>query len=166
MLPRGSAICFISSSAGLGWETNLAQLSELLDIPDFDAAARWFEEHGKVDYISTKQAICAYVARQAFGLLKQGIRINAICPGPTDTPLAQANKQNWLGFAADYREEVKLKPFTPMEQAYPLLFLCSDAAAAISGITLLSDAGWMSSATTGSFPNGTFIANLLLNRAS
>ena len=30
---------------------------------------RWFEEKGKADYISTKQAICAYVARQAFGLL-------------------------------------------------------------------------------------------------
>jgi NAD(P)-dependent dehydrogenase (short-subunit alcohol dehydrogenase family) len=166
MLRRGSAICFISSSAGLGWETNLAQLTELLDTPDFDAGARWFVEHGKVDYISTKQAICAYVARQALALLKRGIRINAICPGPTDTPLAQANKQNWLGFAADYRAEVGLEPFTPMEQAYPLIFLCSDAAAAISGITLLSDAGWLSSATTGSFPNGKFIADLLLNRAT
>ena len=30
--------------------------------------------------------------RQAMPFLKQGIRINAICPGPTDTPLAQANK--------------------------------------------------------------------------
>jgi hypothetical protein len=53
-----------------------------------------------------------------------------------------------------------------MEQAYPLVFLCSRAAAAITGITLLADAGWLSSATTGSFPNGTFIANLLLNRAT
>src|SRR5258708_36721385 len=52
MFPRGSAICFISSSAGLGWETNLAQLSELLDTTDFDAAARWFADNGKVDYIS------------------------------------------------------------------------------------------------------------------
>ena len=53
----------------------------------------------------SKQAICAYVARQAFPMLKQGIRINAICPGPTDTPLAQANKEMWLGFGADYRGE-------------------------------------------------------------
>ncbi len=166
MLRRGGAICFISSSAGLGWEANLAELSELLDTPDFDTAVRWFEEHGKADYISTKQAICAYVARQAFGLLKQGIRINAICPGPTDTPLAQANKELWLGFGADYREEVGIKPFTPMEQAYPLIFLCSEAAGAITGITILSDAGWLSSATTGSFPSATFIANLLLNRAT
>lgn len=164
MLRRGSSICFISSSAGLGWETNLEELKELLDTSDFDAAARWFEDHGKANYITTKQAVCAYVARNAFALLKRGIRINAICPGPTDTPLAQANKDTWLGFGADYRGEVGLAPFTPVEQAYPLLFLCSDAAAAISGITLLSDAGWFSSAITGSFPNATFIANILLNR--
>lgn len=164
MLRRGSAICFISSSAGLGWETNLAQLTELLEIKDFDEAARWFERNGKVDYITTKQAICAYVAREAFALLKCGVRVNAICPGPTDTPLARANEALWLGFGADYREEVGIAPFTPMEQAYPLVFLCSDAARAITGTTLLSDAGWMSSAISGSFPSGTFIANILLNR--
>ena len=64
--------------------------------------------------------------RQAFPLLKRGIRINAICPGPTDTPLAQANKEMWLGFGADYRAEVGVEASTPLEQAYPLVFLCSD----------------------------------------
>src|SRR5262245_53258320 len=39
MLRRGSAICFLSSSAALGWATKLAQLPELLDRSDFDAAA-------------------------------------------------------------------------------------------------------------------------------
>lgn len=166
MLGRGSAICFISSTAGLGWEPNLAQLIELLDTTDFDAASRWFVERGKADYITSKQAMCAYVARQAFGMLQRGIRLNAICPGPTETPLAKANEQTWLAFAADYRAQVGLEPFTPIEQAYPLLFLCSDAAAAITGVTLISDAGWMSSAITGSFPDATFIANILLNRPS
>jgi hypothetical protein len=80
MLRRGSAICFISSSAGLGWETNLAELSELLDTSDFDAAAHWFEEHGKVDYITTKQAICAYVAREACAA-RRGFG-SARLPGP------------------------------------------------------------------------------------
>jgi NAD(P)-dependent dehydrogenase (short-subunit alcohol dehydrogenase family) len=164
MLPHGSAIGFISSAAGLGWEANLSELNELLDTPDFDAATRWVHEHGKADYMSMKQAICAYVARQAFPLLKEGIRINAICPGPTDTPLAQANKDMWLGFGADYRGEVGVEASTPLEQAYPLVFLCSDAAAAITGITLISDAGYMSSGITGSFPAATPLANLLLNR--
>jgi NAD(P)-dependent dehydrogenase (short-subunit alcohol dehydrogenase family) len=166
MLPRGSAIGFISSAAGLGWEANLAQLNELLDTPDFDTATRWVQEHGKADYMSMKQAICAYVARQAFSFLKEGIRINAICPGPTDTPLAQANKEMWLGFGSDYRGEVGIEASTPLEQAYPLVFLCSDAAAAITGITLVSDAGYMSSGITASFPDATAIANLLLNRDS
>jgi NAD(P)-dependent dehydrogenase (short-subunit alcohol dehydrogenase family) len=166
MLRRGSSICFISSTAGLGWEPILDQLTELLDTTDFDAAARWFVDRNKADYITTKQAMCAYVARQAFPMLKRGIRLNAICPGPTETPLAKANEQTWLAFAADYREEVQLAPFTPLEQAYPLLFLCSDAAVAISGVTLVSDAGWMSSAIAGSFPSATFIANILLNRPS
>jgi NAD(P)-dependent dehydrogenase (short-subunit alcohol dehydrogenase family) len=163
MLRRGSAICFISSSAGMGWQKSLGQLSELLDITDFDAAARWFHEHEKANYISTKQAVCAYVSRQAFSFLKRGIRLNAICPGPTDTPLARANEQTWLGFGADYRQEAGLEPFTPMDQAYPLVFLCSDAAAAITGITLVSDAGWFSSAVTESFPSAKMIADILLN---
>lgn len=164
MLPRGSAIGMISSAAGLGWEPNLALLHELLDTPDFDSAVRWVEEHGKADYMSMKQAICAYVAREAFPLLKDGIRINAICPGPTDTPLAQANKETWLGFGADYRGETGIEASTPLEQAYPLVFLCSDAASYVNGITLISDAGYMSSGITGSFPNATVIANMLLNR--
>ncbi len=163
-LGRGGAIGFISSAAGLGWEANLEELQGLLDTPDFDSAARWFEEHGKADYMSTKQAICAYVASQAFPLLKQGIRINAICPGPTQTPLALANKDLWLTFGADFRQEVGTEVSTPLEQAYPLVFLCSDAAAAVNGVILISDTGYMSSGITGSFPDATAIANLLLNR--
>src|SRR5580704_752623 len=36
MLPRGSAIGFISSAAGLGWEANLTRIKEYLATPDFD----------------------------------------------------------------------------------------------------------------------------------
>jgi len=162
-LGRGAAIGFISSAAGLGWQANLAELQELLATPDFAGGARWFEEHGKADYMSTKQAICAYVASQAFPLLQQGIRINAICPGPTETPLALANKDLWLGFGADYRGETGTEVSTPLEQAYPLVFLCSDAAAGVNGVILISDAGYMSSGITGSFPPATPIANFLLN---
>jgi NAD(P)-dependent dehydrogenase (short-subunit alcohol dehydrogenase family) len=164
ILGRGAAIGFISSAAGLGWEPNLPQLKEYLDIADFDAAAEWAQQHGKADYMWSKQAICAYVAREAMSLLKRGIRINAICPGPTDTPLAQANKDVWLGFGADYRTEVGVEAATPLEQAYPLVFLCSDAASAITGTTVISDAGYFSSAVTESFPAATPIANFLLGR--
>jgi NAD(P)-dependent dehydrogenase (short-subunit alcohol dehydrogenase family) len=164
MLPRGSAIGFISSAAGLGWESNLEVLHQYLDITDFDAAAKWAQDNGKADYYHSKQAICAYVAREAMGYLKRGIRINAICPGPTDTPLAQANKEMWLGFGADYRAEVGVEAATPMEQAYPLVFLCSAGASAINGITMITDAGYVSSGVTNSFPPAKEIAGLLLGR--
>ena len=164
LLGRGGAIGFISSAAGLGWEANLPRIKEYLATPDFDSAVAWIEANAGADYMSTKQAICAYVASQAFPLLKQGIRINAICPGPTNTPLAQANEELWLGFGADYREDVGVEASTPLEQAYPLVFLCSDAAAAINGITLVTDAGYFASGVTETFPAATPAVNFLLGR--
>ena len=164
LMPRGSAIGFISSAAGLGWEANLPRLKSYLDTPDFDGAVAWIAENGGADYMSTKQAICAYVASEAFPLMKRGIRINAICPGPTDTPLAQANKEMWLGFGADYRAEVGVEASTPLEQAYPLVFLCSSAAASISGITLVTDTGYFAAGVTEAFPPATDAALFLLGR--
>jgi len=163
-LGRGAAIGFISSAAGLGWEADLQTISGALDTPDFDSGVEWFAAQGWADYYHTKQVICAYVARQAFHLLKSGIRINAICPGPTDTPLAQANAEMWLGFGADYRAEVGVDASTPLEQAYPLVFLCSEAARAINGITLISDAGYMSAGMTDAYPPAAELAHMLMGR--
>ena len=164
MMPPGSAIGFISSAAGLGWEANMPLIKDYLATADFDSATKWIEEHGKADYMFSKQAICAYVASQAFPMLKRGIRINAICPGPTDTPLAQANKELWLGFGTDYRGELGIEASTPMEQAYPLVFLCSDAAVAVNGEILITDAGYMSSGVTEAFPAATPVANFLMGK--
>jgi len=161
MLPRGSAIGFISSAAGMGWEANLPQLTEFLAITDWDEAVAWVKEAGKADYMFSKQAICAYVAQQALPLLKRGVRINAILPGPTDTPLAQANKDRWLGFGADYRKEANVEVSTSTDQALPLVFLCSAAAKAISGITVISDIGFTSSAVAESFPSAKMTVNFL-----
>ena len=163
-LPRGSAIGFISSAAGLGWESNLPRLKEYLATPDFDSAVAWNAANGGADYMSSKQAICAYVAMQALPMLQRGIRINATCPGPTDTPLAQANKEMWLAFGADYRSEVGVEAATPLEQAYPLVFLCSAAASAINGITMVTDSGYFAAGVTEVFPPATDIANFLLGR--
>jgi NAD(P)-dependent dehydrogenase (short-subunit alcohol dehydrogenase family) len=163
-LTRGANIGFISSAAGLGWEANLPQLREYLDVTDFDGATKWAQDNLKTDYMFSKQAICAYVAREAMGFLKQGIRINAICPGPTDTPLAQANKDMWLGFGSDYRAAVGVEAATPLEQAYPLAFLCSDAATAITGQTMITDSGYFSAGMTETFPDATPVVNFLLGR--
>ena len=163
-LGRGAAIGLIASAAGYGWQNNLEALDEYLAITDFDDAAQWARDNNKADYLWSKLAINAYVARSAFGLLKQGIRINAILPGPTDTPLAQANAEMWLGFGADYREELGVEASSPLDQAYPLVFLSSDAARAISGITLMTDIGYFSAGITEAYPPATDIAKFLMGK--
>jgi hypothetical protein len=57
-----------------------------------------------------------------------------------------------LGFGADYRDEVSIDASKPIEQAYPLVFFCSDAAAGITGITMITDAGYFAAGVTGSYP--------------
>lgn len=166
MLGRGSAIGFISSAAGAGWarDDNMEILGEYLAIEDMDEASQWAIDHGKADYFQSKLTVCLYVASNAYPLLKRGVRVNAIMPGPTDTPLAQANKEMWLGFGSDYREDTGTEASTPEEQAYPLVFLCSDAARSITGITVTSDQGYFSSGITNSYPAAKDTANFLTGR--
>jgi len=164
-LGAGGSVAFISSAAGLGWEANMEVIKGALETTDYDSGVAWFQENGKADYYHSKQVVCAYVASQAFPMLQKGIRINAVCPGPTETPLALANEDTWLAFGADYREALGIKASTPQEQAGPLLFLCSDAAVAVNGITMITDAGYMMSGITESFPDATFLAKLLMGRS-
>jgi len=162
LLPRGSAIGFISSTAGLAWEANWDLVEEYLSTPDWDGAMAWIEAHpGKADYMWSKQAVCGYVAREALRMLARGIRLNATLPGPTVTPLAQANADLWLEFGSDYRAETGIEPSTPDEQAGPLAFLCSDAAAYVNGVTLIADAGYVSSGISGSFPPAKGVVDFL-----
>ena len=44
------------------------------------------------------------------------------------------------------------------------LFLCSDAARALNGVTVITDHGYMSSGVTGSFPDATPVADFLYGR--
>ena len=75
--------------------------------------------------------------------------------------LARANEEMWLGFGADYREAVGVDAATPLEQAYPLVFLCSDAASYVNGVTVIADAGYVSSGITESFPDATPVVGFL-----
>ncbi|MBM4383625.1 MAG: SDR family oxidoreductase [Deltaproteobacteria bacterium] len=151
-LPRGSAVALISSVAGMGWQMNLAKLKEFMALPDWDSAAAWSAANeGTNSYVFSKQAMNFYAAQQAFPLSKRGIRINAIEPGPTDTPLARANADVWLRFGKTYREEAGVETLTPEQMADVLVFLCSPAASGMSGISMLIDQGLMNSGIAGSF---------------
>ena len=53
------------------------------------------------------------------------------------------------------------EPSTPLEQAYPLVFLCSDAAAGVNGITMVTDAGYGSAGATGAFEPATGVVEFM-----
>ncbi|WP_299557943.1 SDR family oxidoreductase [uncultured Mycolicibacterium sp.] len=168
-LPAGAAICFISSVAGMGWENNLDQLRDLLSTTDYHSADAWVKEReagGAIHYGFSKQAVNAYVALQAFELLKRGIRINAICPGPTDTPLARANADLWLGFASDWREATGTEVHRPEQMGAAMAFLNSTAASGVNGITLIVDSGHAMSSLTNAYPPGKPIMDLITGRTS
>jgi NAD(P)-dependent dehydrogenase (short-subunit alcohol dehydrogenase family) len=161
-LGRGSAICGISSVAGIGWPANIPLLTEFLATPDFDSAVAWVESHeGRDSYLFSKQALGCYIARQAYPFAKEGVRINGILPGPTDTPLARANADTWLTFAQDYRDATGLQQLVPEQMGTAMTFLNSDAASGISGVTLLVDGGYVMASTAGSFEAGTPIIGFL-----
>jgi NAD(P)-dependent dehydrogenase (short-subunit alcohol dehydrogenase family) len=161
-LGGGSAIGMISSTAGLAWRTNMDMVKEYLATPDFDSAVAWIEAHpGRADYMFSKMAINTYVAMKAFEFLKLGIRINAILPGPTDTPLARSQEDLWLGFGSDYRGDAGIEASRPDQQAGPLAFLCSDAANYVSGEVMIVDAGWTNSGRTNVYETAAMGVNFM-----
>jgi NAD(P)-dependent dehydrogenase (short-subunit alcohol dehydrogenase family) len=164
-LGRGGAACMISSVAGLGWEGNLAQCLDFLETKDYESAVAWVEAHEGTDgYGFSKQAMNAYVASAAYPMLTKGVRINAICPGPTDTPLARANADLWLTFGQDYRDATGAKTLTPDQMGDAMVFLNSDAASGISGVNLLVDSGHVMSSLTGSYAPGKPLMDMLMGR--
>ncbi|CUU57638.1 NAD(P)-dependent dehydrogenase, short-chain alcohol dehydrogenase family [Parafrankia irregularis] len=164
-LVPGSAICMISSVAGLGWQNHLPLLVDFLATPDYASADAWVDGHdGTCTYMFSKQAINAYVARESYPLLTKGIRINAVCPGPTDTPLARAN--TWLGFDEQYRKATATAPLRADEIADVMAFLNSSAAAGVSGVSLLVDSGHVMSSIGGSWETGRPVIEFLMTQRS
>jgi NAD(P)-dependent dehydrogenase (short-subunit alcohol dehydrogenase family) len=167
LLNRGAAICFISSVAGMGWENNLELVQDFLATPDYKAAHDWCQEReaqGFVHYGFSKQAINGYVAWQGYHFLKKGVRINAVCPGPTDTPLARANRDLWLSFAQDFRDDTGSSVLTPEDIGKAMIMLNSAASGSINGITLNVDNGHAMASITGSWGPGKAIMDLITGR--
>lgn len=152
LLKAGGAVVMISSVAGLSWMQQLGLTQDFLKTPDWSSAVAWIAARPGTDsYAFSKMAMNTYIAQEAFPLLKQGLRINAILPGPTDTPLARANADIWLAFGAGYRAAAGVPTLTPQQMANAMAFLGSKAASGINGITLMIDQGHVSSGITGSF---------------
>jgi NAD(P)-dependent dehydrogenase (short-subunit alcohol dehydrogenase family) len=135
----------------LGWQVHRDEIAELLATSEFAAGAAWVDAHPALNsYAFSKEVVIAYCFQQAFSLIKRGIRINALCPSSTDTPLARRSF-GWLEYGTDYREATGIDVAKPIEQAYALAFLCSPAASYVSGSYLSVDLGVNASRTMGTF---------------
>jgi NAD(P)-dependent dehydrogenase (short-subunit alcohol dehydrogenase family) len=142
----------ISSIGGIGWQSQIAQALDFLGNDTWEAMEQWVDEHeGTNSYVFSKVAMNTYVASRAFPFAKKGMRINAVMPGGTDTPLARKHPDTWLPFQGEYREATGQAHLTPEQMGDTIAFLCMDAASGINGATVIVDDGYVPSTITGSF---------------
>jgi 2-deoxy-D-gluconate 3-dehydrogenase len=94
-------------------------------------------------YIASKGGIVALTKTLAIEWASLGIQVNAVGPGPTDTPMtASADPAASAQMLARSPIGRRLEP---SEVATPVVFLASPASGAITGQHLLVDGGWTAS---------------------
>jgi NAD(P)-dependent dehydrogenase (short-subunit alcohol dehydrogenase family) len=93
-------------------------------------------------YCMTKHGIEGLTKAMAIDLAPQGIRVNSIGPTFIDTPLTRPFFQN-VAFKDDVLRRIKLGRLGTVEDLMgAVVFLASDAAALITGTSLVVDGGW------------------------
>ncbi len=91
-------------------------------------------------YVSSKGGVTLLTRSMAIDYARQGIRVNAICPGPTDTPmLRKALSPDQLDAFAKTFPMGRLG--RPEEIAGAAVFLASDDASFVTGSLLYVDGG-------------------------
>ena len=97
-------------------------------------------------YDTTKAAVAGLTRALARAHADEGIRVNAVCPGPTYTPFHQgravAAGRTHEDFKREFAQHTMLKrPAMPREIAACVLFLASDEASFVTGSCLIAYGG-------------------------
>ena len=96
----------------------------------------------QVSYTASKGAVLALSRELGVQFARQGVRVNALCPGPVNTPLLQELFAKDPAKAARRLVHLPMGRFAePREIANAALFLASDESSYINASTFLVDGG-------------------------
>ncbi len=147
LVPRladGASIVNLASLAGLGWPQPEAKAaidaSATLDFAGIAAFCKAHDIVGARSYFFSKEALIVWTMQNRWTWRARGIRMNAISPGPVQTPILPDFLQT-LGARAEEDMRTMDRPGRPEDIAPVVAFLLSDASAWIRGANLPVDGG-------------------------
>lgn len=95
---------------------------------------------GESMYIASKGALSAFVKAAALECSKKGIRVNAVCPGMVKTEMSDAYDLN-EGDNEDLKNYPLGRYANPVDIAWAIIYLLSNASSWVTGTNLVIDGG-------------------------
>jgi NAD(P)-dependent dehydrogenase (short-subunit alcohol dehydrogenase family) len=93
-------------------------------------------------YCASKAAVIGLTKAMAIDHADDGIRVNCVCPGPTDTPMLQGTRGLERERVRTEHRNLSGRLMRPEEIAATIAFLLSDDAASTTGSVVAVDGGW------------------------
>ncbi len=92
-------------------------------------------------YVASKHGVVGLTKTAALEYAKANIRVNAVCPGPIDTPMLREASERVIDAMATAQPNGRLGQ--PREIAEAAVWLCSDAASFVTGHPMPVDGGYL-----------------------